>query len=383
MPPLIGRPIADADAAPGVLTRIASQLGVIGETTRARAAISEAVDLLSDRPPSHELATAYAYRAELALFSGRSDEAMADAERALGVLGAEAASDSIAVMALHIRGDARCSMGDRGGLDDLRLALDLSKGAQSLDDTVTSESYLSDWLLAYEGPVAALPHLDASIELADRSGVLSQGGWAKAQSLFVLYELGDHDAVLARAEEILAIGRDRLDSAIWLTAQAHRAKVLVPRGLAAEVPSRAELFAEARGAEDDLQVMSPVLVTAARLALAEDAADEAAGYLRRFEELTREAAREFREASLMEAVALCVDAGSLEIAQDLVDASTGDIPHHRCTLLSARAALLEAMGTKLEAAEIYEEAARAWDAFGAPHQARLARAGLARCRGGV
>jgi len=261
--------------------------------------------------------------------------------------------------------------------------MDLSARAQNLDDMVTSESYLSDWLLAYEGPAVALPHLDASIELADRSGVLSQGGWAKAQSLFVLYELGEADAVLSRAQEILAVGRDRLDSAIWLTAQAHRVKVLVPLGLAAEVPSRGELFAEAAGAEDDLQVMSPVLLAAARLALADGMRDEAAGYLRRFEELTREAAREFREASLMEAVELCVGAVSLRIARDLVDASEGDIPHHRCTLLSARAALLEAEGSVAGAERTYAEAAAAWDAFGTPHQARLARAGAARCRGGV
>ena len=375
----IERRLDDQLATAGVLTRLASQLGATGQTAKARIAIREAVELLERLPQSHELATAYAYRAEMALFAGRPEDAMLDAERTLTVLG-EDSSDSMAVMALHIRGDARCSRGDRGGLDDLLRALDLSTRTQSVDDTILSEAYLADWLLAYEGPLVALPHLETSIELADRRGVVSSGGYAKAQSLLVLYELGDWEAVLARAEELLAVGHERLDTEIWLVAQLHRTKVLVGRGLTADLPKREELLAETQGAEDDLQVMSPALLAAARLALADRAIGEAAGYMRQFQELTRDAAREFRESRLMEAVELCVEAGALGIAEELVEESEGGIPHHRCTLLSARAALLEAKGDAAAAAEGYAEAAKAWEAFGSTYQAELARESFARCR---
>ncbi len=363
-----------------VLTRIASQLGVVGDTTRARDALHEAIELLERQEPSHELATAYAYRAEMALFAGKPEDALVDAERSLSVLGADA-TDPIAVMALHIRGDARCSRGDRGGLDDLEHAVRISERAGNVDDVITSESYVSDWLWAYDGPEAARPHLETSIELAERAGVVSQGGWAKAQSLFLLYELGLWDDVLARADELLAVGRDRLDAALWLTTEAHRAKVLLARGLTEGLPNREELLAEAAGSEDDLQAMNPVLLASARLALADGAAAEAADHMRRFELLTRDAASEFREASLAEAVELAVAAGALDVAESLIAASEGVIPHHRCNLLSARAELLEAKGELSEAADAWAQAADAWGAFGVERQAEVARRGVGRCAG--
>ena len=41
--------------------------------------------------------------------------------------------------------------------------------------------------------------------------------WGKAESLAVLYEMGEWDAVLERSSEVLAVGRENLDVAIRTT----------------------------------------------------------------------------------------------------------------------------------------------------------------------
>src|SRR5688500_12875641 len=93
-----------------------------GAVDRARAALAAAVATLERLPPGRSLAKAYAYRAEEELFAGDTADAMAFADRALTLL--EGRLDEVAVMALHIRGDARCSMGDLdAGLEDLEDAL--------------------------------------------------------------------------------------------------------------------------------------------------------------------------------------------------------------------------------------------------------------------
>src|SRR5687768_12777286 len=106
-------------------------------------------------------------------------------------------------MALHIRGDARCSPGDRGRLDELRHAPRRSEKEQSTRAIVTSRNYLGEWRAAVDGPAAAMPEFEAAMELAERRGFSTAAHWAKATTAVTLFDLGDWDRALLLCEELL------------------------------------------------------------------------------------------------------------------------------------------------------------------------------------
>jgi tetratricopeptide (TPR) repeat protein len=360
-----------------VLLRMSSQLAIVGRPSESRETLAEAIELLEAGPRDRRLAGAYAYRAEASLLAGDLEGAMRDAGKTLDLLG-EDSIDEWAVMALHLRGDARCSMGDRQGLRDLERALEISTATQRFSDIVTSDSYVADWTLAFEGPAASWPHYERSIETAERAGVVSQGLWSRAGGLFSLFELGRDDDVLELAGQILAHGKDRLDATVWVFASVLRSEVLLDRDETAEVVDPAELVEHARAAED-LQAVAPALVTAGRIDLA--AGDPTAGEraLEEFERVTRDVAPEYREAILARAARLALTLRRADVLRQLVTASVGRLPHHARNIASARAAVLELDGRTDVARAAYLDAASGWDAFGSVREAAFARAGAERC----
>jgi class 3 adenylate cyclase/tetratricopeptide (TPR) repeat protein len=360
-----------------VLIRMSSQLAIVGRTSESRETLAEAIGLLEEAPADRRLAGAYAYRAESSLFAGDREAAMADAARTLSILG-EDSTDELAVMALHLRGDIRCSLGDRDGLRDLERALDISTTTQRSSDIVTSESYVADWMLAFEGPTASWPHYERSIATAERSGVVSQGLWSKAGALFSLYELGRDDDVLRISDEILALGKDRLDATVWVFANVLRSEVLLDLDRPDDVAEPSELLERARAAED-VQAVAPALLAAGRISLRRGAVAHAEGRLREFASITRDVSPEYREAVLARAARLAVALRLGDLLSELVAASTGELPHHAHNLASARAGLLELEGRIDDAREAYLRAGEAWEAFGSAREAAFARAGAERC----
>jgi class 3 adenylate cyclase/tetratricopeptide (TPR) repeat protein len=360
-----------------VLTRMASQLAIVGRTSESRETLAEAIALLEDGPADRRLAGALAYRAEASLFAGEREAAMTDAARSLEILG-EDSVDEFAVMALHLRGDIRCSRGDRAGLRDLERALDISIAAQRSSDIVTSESYVADWTLAFEGPAASWPRYERSIAAAEQSGVVSQGLWLKAGGLFSLYELGRDDDVLRMSDEILALGKNRLDATVWVFANVLRAEVMLDLGRDDDVVPPSELLERARAAAD-VQAVAPALLAAGRIELRRGLIDEAERELRAFAAVTADVSSEYREAVLARAARLAVGLGLTDVLQQLVEASVGELPHHARNLASARAALLELEDRPREAHEAYLRAAHEWDVFGSAREAAFARAAAERC----
>jgi class 3 adenylate cyclase/tetratricopeptide (TPR) repeat protein len=375
----VARVVDDKPAQGRALVRVGSQLGAMGEIARSREALNEAVGLLESGEPGRDLAAAYAYRAEDAMFSGRTSGALADAGRALTTLEAVEGADDLIVMALHIRGDGRCAGGDRGGLEDLDRALELSLREENTADIITSHNYVADWRWAYEGPAAALPHYEEGVALADLRGSVSQGLWSKAGLLPQLLELGEWERVMVLADEILSVGSTHMDAAIAVTVQSHRARALVESGRSGEAPPAAELMAAAEGLSDDVQAASHGLLASAALAAVAGDTPLLTHAMERFEAVTNGAPPEYREAVLAPAVRICVSGRANAIAERLIAASRSEIPHHRCMRLTAEAVLAEAMGHRNDAARAYQAAADAWAIFGVAREERLARDGLERC----
>jgi class 3 adenylate cyclase/tetratricopeptide (TPR) repeat protein len=376
----IRRRLGDELGLAEALTRMSSQLASMGRATDSRERLGEAIALLGPRPADRRLAAAYAHRAEDALFAGDREAAMADAARTLDILGADT-MDELVVMALHVRGDARCSRGDRDGLSDLQRALDISIATHRSTDVVTSESYVADWTLAFEGPASTWPHYEHAIAVAEEGGIVSQGLWCKAGALFSLYELERDDDVLRLADEILTLGEDRVDVTVWMFAHVMRSEVLLDRERADQVVDRMDLLERARAAQD-VQALAPALVTAGRIAATAGEPRQAEQLVREFVDLTRDVVPEFREAILARAARLAVRLHAADALSDLVDASTGRLPHHSHNLASARAALLDVRGRNLEARDAYVAAAIGWERFGSPREAAFARIAADRCGSG-
>jgi hypothetical protein len=373
----IRRALGDEVGRGGALVRASSQLAAMGRVDESRRALAEAIDVLEALPPGRDLANAYAHRAQEALFAGDVDAAMRDADRTIHLLGDDSA-DELVTMALHIRGDARCSLGEREGLDDLVRALELARTTGRSGDVVTSENYVGEWFWAFEGPAVAAPHFRNAIAIADRDGNVSQGVWAKAAVLPLLYELGLDTELLLLADEVLALGRDRLDATVWAFCHVHRSNVLLDRDQLDEVVDAGELLAQARAAED-VQAVAPSLLVAARIEQAHGRKAVAADHVRAFAEVTRDVAHEYRETALASAGRLCLALGLRDVLAATIEASEGAIPHHRCNLLSARACLAELDGEADTARAAYLVAADAWDRFGSPREASFAREGADRC----
>jgi tetratricopeptide (TPR) repeat protein len=370
----LGDPLRIGEA----LTRLGSQAGAIGGAARSTELLAAAIEVLEAQPPGIELARAYAYRAEEEMFAGHVRESLGFADRALALRSDAAQDDEIAVMALHIRGDARCSLGDEGGLEDLRRALERSQAGDDAADVVTSGSYLGEWLWAFEGPAAGLELCTAALEVADRRGVLDQGLWTRAGGVGMLFDLGDWDRALTWANEILATGRDRLDPALFAASRSAISRIASLRGHPNEADDPDELLALARDV-GELHVLSPALAVAGRLLLDAGRSEEALALLREFAVVTHGVAPEYRESMLAAVTRECVRAGDPDLAGEMIGESVGSSRRDRLNVSSARAAVAEAGGDLEDAASGFREVAGEWRSYGNPLEEAEALAGLARC----
>jgi class 3 adenylate cyclase/tetratricopeptide (TPR) repeat protein len=355
------------------LTRVGSQLGALGQTARSRVALAEAVRVLEELPPGRALAGAYAYRAEEEMFAGHVRESSELAGRAIAIL--EDAPDELVVMALHIRGDARCSEGDAGGLEDLRDALRLSEEAQSTTDIVTSRNYLGEWLSAVEGPAAAMREFDAAIELAERRGFPTAAQWSKATAVVSLFDLGDWDRALVLCEELLAVPEGLLDATLALQARVTRSAVALARG-AGVIDDPDRVVALARNVEE-LQALVPALVMGATVAASRGDPVTARSLIDEFDSATRGVAQEYRGSKLAEVARTSVAVGAQDLLQRIASMTEARSTRDALQLETAEAVLAEARGAA-DAEERYRRAAEGWRSFGVPYEEALARLGRTR-----
>ncbi len=359
------------------LTRLGTQLAVAGEADRSQAAFAEAIETLERHPPGPALARAYAFRAEEELFGGDTADAAAFADRALEIL--EDEGDEIGVIALHIRGDARCSMRDLdGGIADLEEALRRALEGGRVADVVSSRNYLAEWRWATEGPAAGLAEWEMALELAEHRNVHSQAMYTKGAALWVLLEAGEWDRLLAWSDELLALPPGRLDPAVWVTAQATRAHVFLARGQHSAVVDPDALLEVAERTQE-LAARAPALIAAAAIALVDGDVDVTVERLEAFESVTEGVAPEYRALELVRAVRLSLAAGRADIAERLVASSDPLVLRDRIRHDAAAAMLADARGES--PAEAYAHVAERLRDYGDPFEEAMALLGEARLAG--
>jgi hypothetical protein len=280
---------------------------------------------------------------------------------------------------LHLRGNGRCELGDLDGITDLRHALDVARASGNGLDMVTSYSYLSEWVGLLEGPTTALEMNREAIELCARRGLTGQGSWARAEGMWLLFDLGAWDEVLETSGPLRRWAEEHGDVQVGTVARSFSARVLAHRGRTGEAAaSIAEALPAARQIED-LQVLGPVLLAAAITASMDGGVEAAIARLREFDEITADGPTEYRELQLPEAVRIAIGAGEIELAEHLV----GDRPVHvqrtSMSVNTCRALLQEAGGDLDGALTAFRDAADGWDRWAMPFERAHALLGTARC----
>jgi class 3 adenylate cyclase/tetratricopeptide (TPR) repeat protein len=351
-----------------------------GDTRRANAVLTEAIELLEREPPGPELVSAYVRMAGDRVISGHAREALDWADRALALADDLGGLPRVRPRILDARGMARCDLGDFGGMDDLRSGLALGLELGSGYDTAVLYNNLAEPVWLVEGPEAALAVCADGVDFAVRRGLSEAAMWLRASTLGALLDLGRWEEAVALADEAiawdlahggdyLAIGCRRYITQI-LTWQGD---LIAARDLAARILPRAREI-------DDLQQLVPALVNSA---VVEQATGDQAAALALVSEAARLTAdraggHRFRGQHLADMVRVAAGPAP-ELARELVDDAKPTATRYRLAAASARAVLAEATDEPEPAAALYAEAAEGWSAYGQHLEHALARLGQGRC----
>jgi class 3 adenylate cyclase/tetratricopeptide (TPR) repeat protein len=370
------RSAGDLRAAGRAMVRRSRQLAMLGEAATARAVLAEAIDILEREPRGVELADAYSARAEEEMLAGWPRECLVWADRSISLLGGVGASVEVRVVAYQLRGISRCELGDAGGLEDLGEALQIAFHLGLAMEAAQSRTYLGEATWQLEGPAKGLAFYEQACEQCFQRGLTSQGMASRAESVWMLYDLGEWDRLLEDAGEVIGWAREHGGGYSQAIASPYRARVLLQRGRAEELGAEeVEEFLRAARQYKDLQALAPALATGA---MAAGDPVRAAELVEEFYAATRGRSGVYREAHLPDLVQTCVDIERLDLADRLLEGVEGIAPRQRNCVVSARALLAEARGEHEDALVLSTQAGEAWTAFGCPFEA--ARAELVAAR---
>lgn len=352
-----------------------------GETERARMLLVEVVELLERKPPGPELASAYAQMAREHMLSGRFSECLDWSQKALA-LAEQLDLDGVAVMARQFRGTSRCELGDLGGLDDLRQALEASLELGLGQETARAHINLGDFVWYMEGPSRGLEVHRAGIAFGERRGITGPVLWTKGETLWMLFDLGEWDELVRIADELIEWDRLQGGTYFGVMALSYKAQVLVRRGKVDEAAALSEEFVPRARKIADPQILAPALAIAALVEQARGDASAAVSLIEEFGRVT-EGPSVFQANHVSDVARVCAEAGELALGERLLGESDAVMARQHHSVLAARAVLTEARGRLEEAAALYGEGAAAWEDFGHALEHGQALLGLGRCRFGL
>jgi tetratricopeptide (TPR) repeat protein len=349
-----------------------------GETGRKRALLAQAIELLERETPGRELALAYTHSAADHMVANRSADCAAWSEKALA-LAQQLGLEAEAIRARQLRGLARCQQGDMvEGLADLREALRLSLDLGLGNETIRSYGNLGDWVWVGEGPAAGLDVKRAGIEFGERRGLTLPVMWAKAETLWPLFDLGRWDELLGLGGDLIEWDRRQGGGQVGVVALTYMAYVFACRGQLNEAHGLAQEFLPRAREIRDPQVLVPAVTVVSLIEHARGNHSTAVRLIEEMEEITRDRPV-FRSRHLPEALRVSVAAGAIPLAERLLDSSGHRAARHQHSVLASRAVLTEAQGRLTEASALYAEVAEDWARYGFALEHGQAALGAGRC----
>lgn len=333
--------------------------------------------LLERHPPGPVYAAYLGRRAGRDMMAGRARECIASSDAAIAVA-TEFGLDELAAKVLQYRGVARTELGDLGGLDDLRDSIEQLAGAAALVVGIVRLN-LADatWM-----SVSAAEGLELHRSLqafCEPRGLQGSFWWSKAESTWMLFDLGRWDELLAVLDDVARSSDTTGGLQALELGLPQQALVVARRGDPRRAASIVEELLPKARAGSDMQLLSPGFSVAALVAAALDDTEGALGHVRQLVDVSRDRSDRHRSLFLPELTRLCTSAGAFDLARELADGMTADIGRIGCARTAAAAELAEAEGRTSEALELHADAERRWRDFGGVPGLAAALLGQARC----
>ncbi len=352
--------------------------GVAGRMSDPRAdkgwSIDEAVVVLEAQPPGPELVAAYSARAGSHFISGEHPKAIAAAEQALALAAQLGLAEHAA--ALGYRGGARCSMGDREGLEDMRRALALALEAGQGRTAGLLHNNLVEVTWQFEGPGVALAACEEGIDFCERRGIAEFVLIIAGSSANMLAELGRPEEALAKAgpvaEQLEAAGSIYFSEARGVQLSLH-----AERRQHEDVAGVMEFVAAVRESDPQWGVLA--LSAGARALLAQGHRTQAKSLLVQLTHLPEAHVEPYYATALPALVRAALSLEEPELAVRLADGVAAVTPIFEHAICAARAALAEAAGNHNQALALYVDATERWRLFGIVPERAYALLGQGRC----
>jgi len=366
----------DSVAAGRSLTTLTLVLAGLGDPDRQQP-LTEAIALLEAQPPGPELVAAYAMLASVyVVFLSDFPEAVRASERALD-LAAELDLPEHA-RALGFLGNARASLGERDGIDDLRRALALSVERGRSRDAAVFYNNLAYGLWAYEGPQPALALAREGADFCRRRGIAEFERNLAARIVSYSSQCGLVTEALAEAEPLVA-QLEAAGSVTSILVRSVQLRLLAERGDPQARAADAERLAATARETAEVQQLATAFAAAARLLLSHGRHDEARALLQELEQTSGIGDDPNFVANLPEVLRCALALGDVGLAGRLADRVRPRTPLADHASCAARAQLAEAAGELAHAATLYAEAAGRWQEFGDVAERAYALLGHGRC----
>ena len=348
-----------------------------GDTTACRSQLERAIELLEREAPGPQLVHAYVEMGTDRVASGSLREAVEWSEKALALADKLGVEDQ-KPRALADRGTARAYLGDLGGIEDVREALEVSFQLGLTRETARVHAILADLLWITDGPAPALEDARTGIDLAEGRGNVELAMAIRVTMLGPLFDLGKWDQVVDTANHVAKWSRANGEEYFAVIADSFKARVSLLRGhVGTAATAVSALLGPAREIGDQ-QVLVPVLAVAALTEHALDNDGTALEYVSEAYDATTEAAWQ-RAVHLTDLAHVARSAEDVSLGEQLLEGIELAPLRHGLAALSSRAKLAEASGNIAEAADLYRQAAEGWRTYGCTLEEGHALAGAGRC----
>jgi hypothetical protein len=278
---------------------------------------------------------------------------------------------------LHWRGLARCGLGEVGGVEDTRRALQLALEQGQGRETAVIHGNLV-WVVWFcQGTQAALDINEEGIAFCERRGITEVALHMHDSRLSMLAQLGRTEEALAEVGPLA----DRLEAAgdiDHVVMRALQLRLLAERGTPDQAPAPETLVGAAR----DIGLPSFIahgFAAAAQLLLAQHRPERARALLHELDQLATLRADVDYAWLLPSLLRVALALGDPTLAQRLTTGTAPVTPIHEHALASAQAQLAEAAGKHADAAQLYVEASKRWHEFGNVPECAYALLGEGRC----
>jgi class 3 adenylate cyclase/tetratricopeptide (TPR) repeat protein len=341
----------------------------------------ESVSLLEPLPQGPELLEALANVAANHYFAGEPDEGLDVTDRAIAVA-AELGLPRPARV-LGIRGMLRCLLGDAGGLDDYRDALNLAIRAGQGREAALVYNNLGGDLRNFEGPQTALQTFQEGLRFAEARGLREMATSIATNALLARLCAGEIDAVLASAPalaEQAAEAGDEVDLDEVRSVEALGHTFVGDIGSFASLPAYLVTVAgRARQIDRAASIRGDAVVALAALGK-----PEAAAPLLRWLATTPALDTGWDYAPHIPAIVrAAISLDESELAERLVAHLTPRNPYEEHSIVAAEASLAEARGDREASIAAYAEAVARWERFGVLPEQGFALLGEGRCLLGI